>query len=180
MPSAASPTIRALSGRGAWVAAWGILGVALVLTQALVRLVPVALIPIATGMTSLQWTALALWVAFCAYSEGYKAFQLRWVPRVVARAFHLGQNPRPLHVVLAPFFCMGLLHATRRRLIVSWAFVVLITLVVVLVRRLAQPWRGIIDGGVVVGLGWGLVALLWQATRAGLSGAPPEASPELP
>jgi hypothetical protein len=28
------------------------------------------------------------------------------------------------------------------------------------VRLLAQPWRGIIDGGVVVGLAWGLVSLV--------------------
>jgi len=156
------------------------LGVALVLIQALLRLIPVALQPIFEGLSGFQWVALSLWVAFCAYSEGYRAFQLRWVPRVVARAFHLGQHPRPLHVVLAPFFCMGLLHATRRRLIISWSVVLLITLVVVLVRRLAQPWRGIIDGGVVVGLGWGLVALLVQATRARLSHLPPKASPELP
>jgi uncharacterized membrane protein YedE/YeeE len=28
------------------------------------------------------------------------------------------------------------------------------------VRLLSQPWRGIIDGGVVVGLAWGLVSLV--------------------
>jgi hypothetical protein len=162
-----------------WIAAWGILGVALVLTQALVRLAPLALEAMLAGMSWAEWLVLTAWVGISAYSEGYKEFQLRWVPRVVARALHLARHPRPFHVALAPFFCMGLFHATRRRLIVSWAAVALITAAVLLVRRLPQPWRGIIDAGVVVGLGWGLVCLVLSGARA-LRGEVPEASPELP
>ena len=37
---------------------------------------------------------------------------------------------------------------------------------VALVRRLDQPWRGIIDAGVVVGLAWGLAALWIFTARA--------------
>ena len=36
---------------------------------------------------------------------------------------------------------------------------------IVLIRKLDQPWRGIVDAGVVVGLGWGLVATLWAGGR---------------
>jgi hypothetical protein len=176
--STASPT-ASLSGRGALIATWGILGVALLLTQALVRLTPLAIESMRSGMSGAQWVLLAAWVAVSAYSEGYKAFQRRWVPRVVARALYLARHPRPLHVVLAPFFCMGLLHAKRRRLIVSWTAVALIIVAVLLVRRLPQPWRGFIDAGVVVGLTWGLVCLGISAARA-LRGEAPEASPELP
>jgi len=33
------------------------------------------------------------------------------------------------------------------------------------VRRLAQPWRGIIDAGVVVGLAWGVGSVVYYALR---------------
>ena len=61
---------------------------------------------------------------------------------------------------------MGLFHAPRRVLIVSRSMVVGIVLLVVTVRQLAQPWRGIIDAGVVVGLGLGLVSLGYLFVRA--------------
>jgi hypothetical protein len=98
---------------------------------------------------------------------------------VVARALHLARHPRPLHLLLAPFYCMGLVHASRRRLVTSWVLVVTIASMVVAVRFLPQPWRGMVDAGVVVGLGWGLVAILVFAARA-LGGRPPAVALELP
>jgi hypothetical protein len=153
--------------------------VAFLLLQALVRLFPHAHDALVAPLSPAQWLALLMWVAFSAYAEGYRAFQLRWAPRVVARAIYLGQKPRALHVALAPAFCMSLFHATRRRLVISWLTVGLIAGAVVLVRRLPQPWRGIIDAGVVVGLAWGLLALLLQYARA-LRGEPPVTSADLP
>jgi apolipoprotein N-acyltransferase len=79
---------------------------------------------------------------------------------------YAARHPRPVIVVLAPLFCMGLFHATRKRLIVSWCALIGIVGLIVLVRQLDQPWRGIVDGGVVAGLGWGLVAMLWFMVRA--------------
>ena len=61
----------------------------------------------------------------------------------------------------------------------SWSMVLGIVTLVVLVRRLPQPWRGIIDGGVVVGLSWGIVAILILFGQ-GLTGRPVRASAELP
>jgi len=61
---------------------------------------------------------------------------------------------------------MSLFYATRKRLIVSWSLIIGITLIVVLVRQLPQPWRGIVDIGVVTGLGYGaahLVAAFFKA-----------------
>lgn len=34
-----------------------------------------------------------------------------------------------------------------------------VIVVILLVRMLAQPWRGIIDAGVIVGLGMGLISM---------------------
>ena len=77
-----------------------------------------------------------------------------------SRAVYLGQNPRPLWFVLALPFCMSLFHSTRRQMTVSWTFVLAIVFLVWVVRALPQPWRGIIDGGVVLGLVWGLAVIL--------------------
>jgi hypothetical protein len=67
--------------------------------------------------------------------------------------------------LLAPLFCMGLFHATRRRLMVAWISVVLIVGVVIAVRTVPQPWRGIIDGGVVVALIWGIGSIAYYVAR---------------
>ncbi|MGB5285251.1 MAG: hypothetical protein WBN29_12120, partial [Polyangiales bacterium] len=54
---------------------------------------------------------------------------------------------------------------TRRQLTVSWVFVVAIVLLIWWVRSLPQPWRGIVDGGVVLGLMWGLGVIWWLFLR---------------
>jgi uncharacterized membrane protein len=68
---------------------------------------------------------------------------------------------------------MGLFHATRRTKIVSWTLLVVVVSLVALMRRLAQPWRGIIDAGVVVGLAIGVVSLCWLFVQAVLTGRDP-------
>jgi hypothetical protein len=182
MPNAdAAPA--ATSGRGplAWLAAfWGVGGVLLMLGNAVYRLTPIALEPLWAG--GLLWWHGALYVgsvAFNGYAEGYKAFQKAFSPRVAARALHLARHPRPLHVVLAPAFCMGLFHATRKRMLTSWIILIAVVGVVIAVRLLAQPWRGIIDAGVVVGLSWGIVATLVYFGR-GLAGHALPGSADLP
>ena len=60
---------------------------------------------------------------------------------------------------------MGLLDATRRRLLVSWILLVMIVGLVTVVRLMPYPYRSIIDGGVVVGLSWGILSILWYAWR---------------
>jgi len=54
---------------------------------------------------------------------------------------------------------MGYFHATTRRRIKSTLLTVVIVIFVILVQRLDQPWRGIVDVGVVAGLLWGLATL---------------------
>lgn len=159
---------------------WGVLGVVTILVRAIVKLIPVAAEPFqGDTLTTVGWVTYALSIILMGWSEGYRGFQKAFSPRVVARAFALRQVRNPLYLVLAPLFCMGLMHATRKRLIVSWCILVGVVLLVIGVRMLAQPWRGAIDAGVVVGLGWGVVAILVFYVRAVL-GRLPAISPDLP
>lgn len=159
---------------------WGVLGFAALIAKALWQLTPMALEPLRNhSMTTLQLALYAGWVLFMAYSEGYKGFQRQLAPRMAARSLYLARYPRPLWVVLAPAFCMGLFHATRRRLIVSWTILIGVVVLVIAVRHLDQPWRGIVDGGVVVGLTWGIIAVLWYFVLA-LTGRLPDVELDVP
>ena len=143
------------------------MGVAAFILRALVSLTPIALEPIQNGsLTTWQWVLLGGWVVFNLYAEGYRGFHRRFSPRVVARAMELGDNPRWFRVLFAAPYCMGLFRAPRRVLITSWVLLFAIMGVVVFVRQIAQPWRGIIDAGVVVGLGAGLLSMLFLFARA--------------
>ncbi|GAB4528506.1 MAG: hypothetical protein Tsb0020_45650 [Haliangiales bacterium] len=148
------------------VAFWGVLGFAAIVFRAVWSLTPIAVESALSGLSGLQWALGLGWVGFMVYSEGYKGFQLKVAPRVAARAMYLARNPRPVLVILAPLFCMGLIHATRKRLIVSWCVLIGIVTMVLLVRQVGQPWRGIVDAGVVAGLMWGLISILWWFGRA--------------
>jgi hypothetical protein len=105
-----------------------------------------------------------------AYAEGYRAFQQRFSPRVVARAKYLMSHPAFFRVVFAPIFCMGFFHATKKRKITSVSVTAGIILLVLLVRAVPQPWRGIVDLGVVVGLTWGIVSIIIFSLKAFSSG----------
>jgi hypothetical protein len=141
--------------------AWGIGGILLLLTFAVVRLSPMALELLALELQPLHLGALAFSVLYMSWAEGYKGFHLGFAPRVVARAGYLRAHPRPLHVLLAPVFCMGYIHATRRRKLLSFGLTSMILCFVLIVRMLPQPWRGIVDAGVVTGLALGIASILY-------------------
>ena len=123
-------------------ALWGIAGVLALLGNAIYRLTPYALELANLRLDAVQITVLVGWVVFNAYAEGYRAFHRMFSPRVVARARTLDNAPW-LHKLLAPIYCMGLFHATRKRLLVSWTVTLAIIGIVIVVRALAQPWRGL-------------------------------------
>lgn len=151
---------------GLFGAVWGAGGVCLLLLFAVVRLAPMGFEPLAAGgLGPLHYAGYAASLAFFIYTEGYRAFQLGFSPRVAARAHALRRDPQPLRVLLAPAFCMGFFGATRRRLVASWAVTLGVVLLVVGVRQLAQPWRGIVDLGVVAALLYGAVFILWFFVR---------------
>ena len=174
-----STSTRSLLGsatvRAKIIAVWGVGWVIWLLGRAVVRLTPIAIAPWQDESMNATHKALYIaWLLFNGYAEGYRAFQKKFAPRVVSRAVYLAHHPTPLRLVLALPFCMSLFHAKRRQRIVSWTFIAVLILVIVAVRALPQPWRGIIDGGVVFGLGWGVLVLTWLLAKYLLTGqAPP-------
>lgn len=173
-------THRPRSLSSALIASWGIFGVLLLLSQAIWRLTPLALEPIQKNMlTPALWVLYIGWALLNAYMEGYRGFHRSYSPMVAARALHLGEHPKPLHVLLAPFFCMAFFAATRARLIVSWTLLGVISFLIWLMRQVPQPWRGIIDIGVVVGLAWGTLSIVVWFIR-GLQGKPIPAKQSFP
>ncbi len=158
---------------------WGIIGVLLLLTSATFRLAPLAIEAFSHPFQMIHWSGLVVVVVGMAYLEGYKGFQKGFSPRVAARARYLRSHPHIVHTILAPLFCMGYFHATKRRKITSISVTLAIILLIVLVRFLSQPWRGIIDAGVVVGLAWGIVSLLVFSVQA-LAGKEYLYAPEVP
>ncbi len=128
-----------------------------------------------------QWGILLFWLAYMVWAEGYKGFYKAFAPRVVVRASYLAANPRLLHVLFAPLFCMGYIHATAKRRIVSIALTSMIICFVLVVRLLPQPWRGIVDVGVVAGLGVGVLSILYFVVKLRRSGADSlPAAPDVP
>jgi hypothetical protein len=160
-------------------AIWGLAGVTALLGYAVFRLSHVALDGLSLDLGWHHWALLVVNIAFMAYAEGVCGFQKRYSPRVVARAKHLLHSPRIVHVLLAPLFCMGYFHTTRRRLVSAYVLTVVIALFVVGSRQLDQPWRGILDAGVVVGLMWGITSIVVFAAHA-FFGSRFDHSPELP
>jgi len=148
-------------------ALWGIAGIAAVLAYAAFRLGAYAADAVAAGLSPFEWLLLVANCIFMAWAEGYRGFQLRFSPRVAARALHLYEHPTLLRLVFAPLFCTGYFGATGRLKRTVWIGTVLIVAAVLLFNRIPQPWRGILDAGVVVGLSWGTVSLLLAAWATG-------------
>jgi hypothetical protein len=154
-------------------------GVCAVLINPIVRLSAKPIEALSSGLTAGQWAVTVAWVAFMLYTEAYRGFHLQFAPRVVVRSLAIAHDPRPLPALLAPFTAMGLLWANRKRKIVAWSLVTMIVCIVLAVKQLDQPWRGIIDLGVVLGLSSGLGSVLWFAGRA-VAGDAPRVPPDLP
>ncbi|NNE92728.1 MAG: hypothetical protein HKN23_13860 [Verrucomicrobiales bacterium] len=146
---------------------WGLAGVLFLLGYAIFRLTPRAKTALVDyDLSVLQWIVLVVWVIFMLIGEGYRGFQKKFSPRTAARVRYLRDNPSPLRTLLAPLFCMGYFHATKKTRIVSICLTLGIILLVVLVSFAPQPWRGIIDLGVVLGLTWGIISLLIFTVQA--------------
>ena len=138
---------------------WGLAGIGVLLGQAIYRLTLISLVGLSMPLHWYHWAAAAGWASLMAYSEGYHGFQKGFSPRVAARAAYLSRHSTVLRALLAPLFCMGYFHIERRRQIVVISVTLVVIGFIIGAHYLPQPWRGIVDLGVVIGLAWGLVAL---------------------
>jgi hypothetical protein len=131
-----------------------------------------------THTTHSAYVVTSLWFA---YVEGYRGFQQKLSPLVVKRSFSLivGQS-HPLHFVLAPYYSLGLFHASKRRMITSWSVTVGIAGIIIAVKQLPYPWRNIIDAGVVAGLTWGSLSMLVFYIMSWVTGSPPDIDAAMP
>lgn len=145
---------------GTFAAIWGIVGICFILGNAIFRLSAISLESLNFSLLWYHWAVAIVWTGFMAYSEGYRGFQKGFSPRVAARIAYLQKNPTPIRLIFAPLFCMGYFDIERRRQIITIVITLMIIAVVQIVHLLEQPWRGLIDFGVVAGLMWGLISLL--------------------
>jgi hypothetical protein len=170
-PQASAPTML---GRVALV--WGVSGFTALMLFAVVRLSALALEAFDYAWGLPHWVLFVLNLVVMAWVEGYRGFQCSYSPRLAARAHHLYHHATPIQAVFAPLVCMGFIYATRRRLLTAWLLTAGIIAIVLVYRALAQPWRGILDAGVVAGLAWGTTATLYWVWRTFRDG--PSADPE--
>ena len=147
---------------------WGLSGIVAMLALSVFRLSGLSFEAFQYPWDWRHWTVFVLNTAFMAHSEGYKGFQKSFAPRIVARAQTLQESPSLLRLLLAPLFCMGYFHATRRRLISVYALTIGIVTLIAAFQYISQPWRGILDCGVVVGLAWGIASIGLLAVKAWL------------
>ena len=159
---------------------WAIVGVSALLLRAIIGLSPHAASAIESGLSAWQWTALVGFALFMLVAEGYRGFQKKFSPRTAARVKYLRDHPTLLRVLLAPVFAMGFFHANRKTRLTAYILTTSIIILVITVTFFCpDPWRGIIDFGVVLGLGWGLISF-WIYTIKALTNKNYPHSPETP
>lgn len=145
---------------------WAIAGVSLLLGSAIYRLAA-HVEPLFYHTFSIsEVLAMTFWIVFMAYSEGYRGFQRNFSPRVAARIRHLRHHGKGMQMLLAPFFCLGYFGTTRRRQITVVVLTAGLVLLILLMKNVPQPVRGIVDIGVIVGLGWGLLSFYYYTFLA--------------
>ena len=146
---------------------WGVFQVVSILANAIKRLVPVALQPFQQNdLQPMHWVMYVVWCIIMGYSEGYRAFQLKFSPMVVSRAFDLVNKSSFLNLLLSGPYCMGMFNASRKRMIVSWSITAGVFSLVKLVKFLPYPYRSIVDAGVVVGLSYGTLSIVALTVKA--------------
>lgn len=159
---------------------WGLSFICTILLFAIMRLFVVAMDAFNNfPFFWYHWLTLVVVVVFMAHSEGYRGFQKNFSPRVVARARFLYYHPEPVLIALAPIFLVGYIHINPKRQRNILLLTLGILILIILIRFLPQPWRGIVDAGVVVGLTWGLVSLVLYGIKS-LGSRPFAYSPEIP
>ena len=147
-------------------AIWGVGGILLLLGFAVFKVSPPAIELLSLQLQWYHWIFLILNTSLVLYYKGHRALQKAFIPRVAARARFLSDNPTLHRTILAPLFCMGYFYIARRKQIVTIALTCFMIGVIMLVRLLDQPWRGIVDLGVGSALAWAFISLIFYTMKA--------------
>jgi hypothetical protein len=140
-------------------AVWGVGGVMLIFSMAVYRLWPYVAQTEWTRLSLPQQGVLLLLLLFFVFGKGVGVLHRKYVPRVAERAALLADEGGGLRHWLAPLFCMGFFGAPPRRVVAAFGTVLGIVLLIVGVRHLDSPWRGMVDLSVISGLAVGIVSL---------------------
>ena len=147
-------------------AVWGIAGILLLIGYAILRLSPVAADALSYPLAWYHWLLMLGNAAVAIYFKGHLAFQKGLAPRVAARARYLRQHTTLLRFLFAPFFSMGYFHITRRKQMVTILTTLAMVMLIMGIRLFDQPWRGLIDVGILMALSWGFLTILIYSIQA--------------
>jgi len=164
---------------GKVAALWGVAGITALLSFAIYRLTQISLDSLRFNYEWYHWVILIANAIFMSYTEGFRGFQRAFSPRAAARARYIRDNPTAARTVLAPLFCMGYFHTNTRRLISVYLLTGAILILILIFNQLNQPWRGLLNVGVVCGLLWGVLSFL-RCSILALGRGAFNHSPELP
>jgi hypothetical protein len=117
-----------------------------------------------------HWLVLAVVLVFFTYLKGYRAFQRRLSRRVVERALSLKDDPGIARVILAPAYCMGFFGVDSRMQRAMVGLTAGMICFVFIIRLIPQPWRGIVDLGLVLAFAWGFTATLVRVLKYAAGG----------
>ena len=137
---------------------WGFVGVSLILLHGITCVYPYVVTLDFSKMFWYHYLSLIISIIFLGYAEGYKGFQLSFSPRVAQRLKLVFKNPSFVNVALSPLFCMGFFGISKKRMKITYILTITIIFLIIIIERISEPWRGIIDTGVLVGLSWGLLS----------------------
>lgn len=145
---------------------WAVFSLTVIFTLTFTRLAPHSVEALRSGLTFGEQLILLAWCSFMLFTEGYLGFQKKFSPRFAARALYLFKNPSLATFLLAPVFCIGFINTPRKRKLSAGLLILGIFVLVFAVKHVPQPWRGIIDTGVILGLTYGLLSVYSSCIRA--------------
>jgi len=146
-------------------AIWGIFGWVALIGYAVYKLsIPIREMKLAE-FEWYHWAVMVLLTVSLFYFKGYRAFQGTIAPRIAVRARYLRSHPRLLWLLLAPLFCMGFFHIAKRKQVTTVLMTTAMVILIILVRQLPSPWRGIVDVSIFVSLGWGTLCIVWYGVK---------------
>lgn len=157
---------RPVTALGVIAVGWSISGLLVLLGFAIWKLSTYTLESLQMHLNWMHWLVLIGFTGFMAHSEGYKGFQKNFSPRFAARTKYLLANSTPVQCIFAPFFCMGYFHAPAKRVFTTITLTIMIIVFILLFRYIPQPWKGLLDAGVVIGLIWGMISTIFYCTKA--------------